>query len=63
MEPVENAFYTFDEMRARLNISERHLRKLVYRRDIPYYKVGHLLRFDGTEISRWLERNHHGVHA
>jgi len=36
-----------------LNITERHVRKLVERDAIPYRKVGHLLRFAEQEIEAW----------
>jgi excisionase family DNA binding protein len=40
----------------RLNVNERHIRRLVFERRIPYLKWGHLLRFDPIEIEQWLER-------
>ena len=33
-----------------LGISERHVRRLVFERRIPYVKCGHLIRFDLGEI-------------
>lgn len=39
----------------RLGVNERHVRRLVAERRIPYLKWGHLLRFDPVEIERWLE--------
>ncbi len=36
-----------------LNITERHARKLVERKAIPYRKVGHLLRFPEAEVEDW----------
>ena len=36
-----------------LNITERHVRKLVERDVIPYRKVGRLLRFPEAEIEEW----------
>ena len=44
---------TLGELCAWLNITERHARKLVERRAIPYRKVGHLLRFAEQEIEEW----------
>jgi excisionase family DNA binding protein len=37
-----------------LKCKERHIRELVYRREIPFCKVGRLLRFHRKEIDRWL---------
>jgi excisionase family DNA binding protein len=44
---------TLPELCAWLNITERHARKLVERRAIPFRKVGHLLRFAEQEIEDW----------
>jgi excisionase family DNA binding protein len=38
-----------------LGVSERHIRRLVKERRIPYIKWGHLLRFDTDEIDAWLD--------
>lgn len=40
---------------ARLGVTERHMRRLVAERRIPYLKWGHLLRFDPAEIEQWIE--------
>jgi excisionase family DNA binding protein len=39
----------------RLGVTERHVRRLVFERRIPFIKWGHLLRFDPDEIERWLD--------
>lgn len=39
----------------RLGINERHVRRLVAERRIPYLKWGHLLRFDPAELEAWLD--------
>jgi len=39
----------------RLGVNERHIRRLVAERRIPFLKWGHLLRFDPDEIDAWLE--------
>lgn len=38
----------------RLGVNERHIRRLVHERRIPFIKWGHLLRFDPDEIDAWL---------
>lgn len=38
-----------------LGVSERHIRRLVFERRIPFIKWGHLLRFDPDEIDRWID--------
>jgi excisionase family DNA binding protein len=40
-----------------LAVNERHIRRLVAERRIPYVKWGHLLRFDPDEIADWLDRS------
>jgi excisionase family DNA binding protein len=44
---------TLDELCEWLNITERHVRKMIERNAIPYRKVGHLLRFPEAEIEEW----------
>lgn len=38
----------------RLATSERHVRELIYRRDLPYIKVGRLVRIDTADLDAWL---------
>ncbi|HUZ20796.1 MAG TPA: helix-turn-helix domain-containing protein [Acidimicrobiales bacterium] len=38
-----------------LGVGERHIRRLVAERRIPYVKWGHLIRFDLEEVLEWLE--------
>ena len=38
-----------------LGVNERHIRRLVHERRIPFVKWGHLLRFDPQEIDAWLD--------
>lgn len=38
----------------RLDVTVRHIRRLVQERRIPYIKVGRLIRFDPNEIDQWL---------
>ena len=38
-----------------LGVNERHIRRLVHERRIPFVKWGHLLRFDPDEIDEWLD--------
>jgi excisionase family DNA binding protein len=41
---------------AHLNVSVRHVRRLVAERRIPYVKWGNLLRFDPVAVGDWLRR-------
>jgi len=38
-----------------LGVTERHVRRLVAERRIPFIKWGHLLRFDPVEVASWLD--------
>lgn len=44
---------------ARLGTTERHVRDLVYRRAIPFVKVGRLVRFEPDELAAWIAANRH----
>lgn len=45
---------TVKQVAEQLNVNERHIRRLVFERRIPYLKWGHLLRFDPVELEQWL---------
>ena len=40
---------------AYLGVTERHVRRLVAERRVPYLRWGQRIRFDPVEIARWLE--------
>jgi excisionase family DNA binding protein len=44
----------------RLGVNERHVRRLVAERRIPFLKWGRLLRFDPVEIEAWLDEARRG---
>jgi excisionase family DNA binding protein len=48
---------TLDELTHMLQISERHVRRLVAENRIPYTKVGGRLRFNLARIQDWLDEN------
>jgi excisionase family DNA binding protein len=39
----------------RLSVGERHIRRRVYERRIPFIKWGPVLRFDPDEIDAWID--------
>ena len=47
----------------RLGVGERHIRRLVYERRIPFIKWGHLLRFDPDEIDAWIDEARQRQHV
>jgi excisionase family DNA binding protein len=38
-----------------LSVTARFVRRLVADRRIPFYKVGHFVRFDRADVDAWLE--------
>jgi len=43
-----------NEVAKALCVTERHLRRLIAERRIPFVKVGYFIRFDPDEIARWV---------
>ena len=43
-----------------LGVTERHVRRLVAERRIPFYKWGHFLRFDPDEVKAWIREHRIG---
>lgn len=41
----------------RLSTTERHIRRLVDERRIPFIRVGRFIRFDPDVIARWLRES------
>jgi excisionase family DNA binding protein len=50
---IRESWLTVSEVCMRLNITERHLRSLVFRDEIPVHRVGRLLRFEWPEVELW----------
>ncbi|HET6916064.1 MAG TPA: helix-turn-helix domain-containing protein [Acidimicrobiales bacterium] len=48
-----------EQLTRHLDTSERHIRRLIAERRIPYIKVGALVRFDPDEIAAWLDQGRH----
>jgi excisionase family DNA binding protein len=40
-----------------LGVGERHVRRLISERRIPYVKWGHYIRFDPVQVDEWLRSN------
>lgn len=57
----ENSFWNIRQLSQQLNISEKTIRDWVFKRQIPFKKIGKLVRFDPSEIHQWIEeRNKYG---
>jgi excisionase family DNA binding protein len=58
-QPAEVSTTLFDiaQVAARLGVTIRHVRRLVFEHRIPYVKWGHLLRFDPADIDEWIDQH------
>ena len=45
------------ELAQQLATSQRHVRRLVEERRVPYLKIGHYVRFDPDDIDIWLDQH------
>lgn len=45
---------TYPEASEYLSINQGTLRNMVYNRDIPFVKIGRMLRFDVEELNIWI---------
>ena len=57
----EGTWLTLTDLVNMLQITERHARRLVAEKKIPYTKVGRPLRFNLGRILKWLDDNSHGA--
>lgn len=53
--PTTSSLIDLPAVAQRLGVNQRHIRRLVAERRIPFLKWGHLLRFDPTEVDAWLD--------
>ncbi len=49
-----SSILTFEEACNFLKIKKSRLRTAVFRREIPYIKIGRLIRFDLDDLKTWL---------
>ena len=54
------ALMTVAEVSEYLACSVSLVRRLAQRSEIPYYRLGRLLRFRRTDVDAWLEARHEG---
>ncbi len=54
-QPPLEPLWSIAEVADALGVDIRHVRRLVHERRIPYIKWGHLLRFDPTDITTWID--------
>lgn len=54
---IQARYLDVDGAATYLGVKERQVRSLVYRRQIPFTKVGRLVRFDIVQLDAWLDAN------
>ena len=52
---MEKGFLNIKEVSEYLGIKKSSLYSKVERKEIPYYKIGHLVRFRRSDIDLWME--------
>ena len=58
---IDNSLFTIESLAKFLNVSPATIRDWVYKRQIPFKKLGRLVRFDPLDIQKWLEiRSYNG---
>lgn len=48
---------TFKEVLKLLKVKESKLRSAIFKREIPYIKIGALIRFNRNQLLEWLSTN------
>ena len=51
----DGALMDIDEVAERLSVSPRFVRRLVEERRITFLKIGRHVRFDRSDVERWIE--------
>ncbi|MDO8527768.1 MAG: helix-turn-helix domain-containing protein [Deltaproteobacteria bacterium] len=53
--------HTIEDLSKFLSVPESTIRDWIYKRQIPFRKLGRLIRFHPLDIQKWLnERSHYG---
>lgn len=52
----EMQLMTIEEASVFLNLKVSKIRKDIFNRTIPYYKIGSLIRFKKDELIKWLDK-------
>jgi excisionase family DNA binding protein len=57
MNEVKKELLTLDEAARLLSIKNSRLRTAVFRKEIPYVKIGRLVRFRESDLMEWVKSN------
>lgn len=58
MKGVTMKLMTIEELSAYINVKVKTLYDWTYKKQIPYLKLGRLVRFDQEEIEKWMKEKH-----
>ena len=53
---MEKRLLNIKEVSEYLGISQKGLYNMIYRREIPFIKIGGRVRFDIIDLDKWIER-------
>jgi len=56
----DNQLLSIDRLAEYLDVPPATIRDWVYKRQIPFVKVGRLVRFHPSDVQRWLSERSHG---
>ena len=54
---MDKKLLSVEEVADFLNVKISWIRSAIFRREIPYIKVGNLVRFRECDLQEWLEKN------
>ena len=52
---ARGSFLDVTEVASWLGTSQRHVRRMVAERRIPFVKIGHYVRFDEDDVASWVD--------
>ena len=52
---LEKEFYSVKELRELLGVADKTVRRLMYRGEIEYYRIGRQVRFQRRDIEAYLQ--------
>ena len=56
---MKSKLLNFSEACEYLNVTNGHLRSLIFKKQIGFIKIGRLIRFDFEDLIKWIETQKH----
>ncbi len=63
MDNMTNHFMTVNEVAQLLRVAEKTVRKYIFERSIPWFKIGGHVRFDQQKILDWIQEREMPTYA